>query len=341
MTGNGRRGESLLSVADLTVEFATEDGVVHAVNGVSFDVAAGEILAIVGESGSGKSVTAMSLLGLLPQPPARVLSGRAIFRSRDLMAMSGRELRAVRGNDIAMIFQDPMTALNPLHRVGRQIAETILLHNRCRAAVAHARAVDLLRLVGVSQPEVRARQYPHEFSGGMRQRVMIAMAIANDPSLLIADEPTTALDVTIQAQVLSLLQAAQRETGAATILITHDLGVVAEMAERVLVMYAGGIVEHADVRRLFREPRHPYTVGLLHSIPRLDADVQQLDPIPGAPPNLLAQPSGCPFVPRCALSRGREVCLTERPALVDLGDGRASACHFHDELAKDKGALHV
>jgi oligopeptide/dipeptide ABC transporter ATP-binding protein len=335
------RSESLLSVADLTVEFTTEDGVVQAVNGVSFEVAAGEILAIVGESGSGKSVTALSVLGLLPQPPARVLSGRASFRGRDLLTMSRRELQAIRGKDIAMIFQDPMTALNPLHRVGRQIGETIRLHTRTSAAAAHARAVDLLRLVGVSQPEVRARQYPHEFSGGMRQRVMIAMAIANNPSLLIADEPTTALDVTIQAQVLSLLQAAQQETGAATILITHDLGVVAEMAERVLVMYAGRIVEHADVRRLFSEPRHPYTVGLLHSIPRLDVDTQQLDPIPGAPPSLIAPPPGCAFAPRCSLSHGRKRCRTERPALVALGDGRASACHFHDELATEKGAVHA
>jgi oligopeptide/dipeptide ABC transporter ATP-binding protein len=324
------QGEPLLSVSDLAVEFRTEDGVARALDGVSFDVHAGEVVAIVGESGSGKSVTALSVLGLLRQPPARVLGGEVLLRGRDVLAMSRRELRAVRGTEVAMIFQDPMTALNPVHRVGRQIAEMIRLHSRVSARAANARAVELLDLVGVAQPATRARQYPHEFSGGMRQRAMIAMAIANNPALLIADEPTTALDVTIQAQVLELLRTAQQETGAATVLITHDLGVVAEMAERVLVMYAGRIVERADVRQLFARPRHPYTVGLLESVPRLDVETQELTPIPGSPPSLLVRRPGCPFAPRCALRRS--LCDEERPPLVDIGDGRASACHFHEEL---------
>jgi oligopeptide/dipeptide ABC transporter ATP-binding protein len=323
---------TLLSIDDLAVEFRTEDGIARALDGVTFDIRKGEIVAIVGESGSGKSVTALSLLGLLRKPAARVVRGSVRFNGRDVLTMSPRELRALRGKDAAMIFQDPMTALNPVHKVGKQIAETVRLHNKVDRATAFARAVELLALVGVAQPDTRARQYPHEFSGGMRQRAMIAMAIANDPALLIADEPTTALDVTIQAQVLELLRAAQQETGAATILITHDLGVVAEMAERVLVMYAGRIVERADVRSLFARPRHPYTVGLLESIPRLDAETQALTPIPGSPPSLLAPPPGCPFAPRCALRRERSICVTERPPLTDLGDGRATACHFHEEL---------
>ncbi len=327
---SGEAGQPLLSIDDLAVEFKTEDGIARALDGVTFDIEKGEIVAIVGESGSGKSVTALSILGLLRKPAARVVRGSVRFEGRDVLAMSPRELRDLRGKDAAMIFQDPMTALNPVHRVGKQIAETVRLHGTVDKKTAFARAVELLTLVGVAQPGTRARQYPHEFSGGMRQRAMIAMAIANNPALLIADEPTTALDVTIQAQVLSLLRAAQAETGAATILITHDLGVVAEMAERVLVMYAGRIVERADVHSLFARPRHPYTVGLLDSIPRLDAETQALKPIPGSPPSLLAPPPGCPFAPRCALRRS--VCVTERPPLIDIGDGRATACHFHEEL---------
>jgi oligopeptide/dipeptide ABC transporter ATP-binding protein len=322
----------LLEVDDLAVEFRTEDGTARALDGVSFTIDPGETVAIVGESGSGKSVTALSVLGLLRTPPARIVRGSVRLRGQELLGMSPKQLRAIRGKDAAMIFQDPMTALNPVHRVGSQIAENIRLHSDLGKKAALARAVELLALVGVAQPETRVRQYPHEFSGGMRQRAMIAMAIANDPALLIADEPTTALDVTIQAQVLSLLRTAQEETGAATVLITHDLGVVAEMAERVLVMYAGRIVEQADVRSLFRSPRHPYTVGLLDSIPRLDVETQSLRPIPGSPPSLLAPPPGCPFAPRCALRQGRSLCVTERPALVSDGAGRASACHFSEEL---------
>ncbi len=323
------KGAALLSVRDLTVRFRTDEGPVTAVAGVSFDVADGETVAIVGESGSGKTVTAMSILGLLP--PAAERSGSVLLRGRDLLALSERELRSVRGGDVGMIFQDPMTALNPVHRVGRQIAEVVLLHSSVGAAAAHDRAVELLRLVGIAQPEERARQYPHEFSGGMRQRVMIAMAIANDPDLLIADEPTTALDVTVQQQVLDLLAVARSKAGAATVLITHDLGVVAEMAERVLVMYAGRIVEEADVYSLFAQPRHPYTVGLLHSVPRLDTDAGLLEPIPGSPPSRGAVEGGCAFASRCAMARER--CRLERPEAIDLGGGRRSACHFHEELA--------
>lgn len=326
--------DNLLEVRDLVVEFATDEGTVHAVNGVSFDVAPGEILGVVGESGSGKSVTAMAILGLLRRPPARIPQGTVQFRGEELLSASPVRLRQLRGDELAVVFQDPMTALNPVHRVGKQIAEVIRLHKKVSAAQARRRAEELLASVGVPEPAERARQYPHQFSGGMRQRVMIAMAIANDPALLIADEPTTALDVTIQAQVLGLLRKAQRETGAATILITHDLGVVAEMADRVLVMYGGSIVEQGDVSTLFAVPRHPYTVGLMQSLPRLDRDTDELVPIPGSPPNMTAAPTGCPFAPRCTLSRGRERCRTERPALVHIGPGHATACHFHDELAE-------
>lgn len=341
---NGKSSESqpLLDIRNLEVGFRTEDGVVQAVRGVSFQVRPGEILAVVGESGSGKSVTQLGLLGLLPKRTARI-SGEVWFRTggdsgtgRELLAMPESKLRKLRGKDIAMIFQDPMTALNPVHRIGKQIGEIIRLHDKSVSAeTAEQRAVELLGLVGVSQPETRVRQYPHEFSGGMRQRVMIAMAIANDPDLLIADEPTTALDVTIQAQVLNLLQKAQAETGAATILITHDLGVVAEMAERVVVMYAGKIVETGPVGDLFARPRHPYTEGLLNSIPRLDLEEQELTAIPGNPPNMLHPPAGCAFAPRCALRQGRMRCVTETPELIELGRDRSTACHFHDELGAD------
>jgi len=319
----------LLSIEDLTVDFRTDDGIVHAVDGVSYAVETGEIVGVVGESGSGKSVTAMSVLGLIRQPPGVVRGGRILFHGEDLRAASARRLREIRGNGIAMIFQDPMTALNPVMRVGQQIVEALRMHtDGLSRTAARDRAVELLRMVGVPNPEKRVLQYPHEFSGGMRQRAMIAMAIANGPELLIADEPTTALDVTIQAQVLELLRTAQRETGAATILITHDLGVVAEMADRVVVMYAGRVVEDADVTSLFAQPRHPYTVGLLGSVPRIDSD-DILASVPGSPPNMIQLPSGCSFHPRCPLARER--CRTEEPVLTDIG-GRKSACHFHDEL---------
>jgi oligopeptide/dipeptide ABC transporter ATP-binding protein len=326
--------EPVLSIRDLAVEFRTEDGVVHAVDGISYDVFPGETLGIVGESGSGKSVSTLALLGLIPQPPGRIVSGTAMFQGKDLLKMKKRELRRFRGDEVAMVFQDPMTSLNPVLKVGYQLAEAIKTHYPKEPdAKVKARVIELLSLVGVPNPETRADQYPHEFSGGMRQRAMIAMAIANSPALLIADEPTTALDVTIQAQVLEVLKRVQAETHAATILITHDLGIVAEMCERVLVMYAGRIVEWGDVGTIFSAPRHPYTIGLMDSLPKLTEDEDWLHPIPGAPPSLINLPAGCAFHPRCFLSQGRLRCHEEIPELQRTeGSGHEAACHFSDEL---------
>jgi oligopeptide/dipeptide ABC transporter ATP-binding protein len=329
--------EPVLSVRDLVVEFATEDGVVHAVDGISYDLYPGEVLGIVGESGSGKSVSTLTMLGLIPQPPGRVVRGEAIFKGRDLVKMNKKELREVRGNDMAMIFQDPMTSLNPVHKIGDQLGEAIETHHPdLKEEEIERRVMDLMRLVGIPNPETRFRQYPHEFSGGMRQRVMIAMAMSNQPSLLIADEPTTALDVTIQAQVLEVLKKAAHETHAATIMITHDLGIIAEMADRVAVMYAGHVVELADVHTIFEAPRHPYTIGLMESLPRVTGgdESELLRPIPGQPPSLINLPPGCPFHPRCFLSQGRIRCREEVPPLRALGsDDHLSACHFAEELA--------
>ncbi len=316
--------EPLLSIQDLVVEFKTEDGIVHAVDGVSYELFPGETLGIVGESGSGKSVSTLALLGLIPQPPGRIARGTAMFKGRDLLKLKKKELRRVRGNEVAMIFQDPMTSLNPVLTVGFQLGEAIQTH--------FPDEKDDAGLVGVPNAETRYNQYPHEFSGGMRQRAMIAMSITNSPSVLIADEPTTALDVTIQAQILEVLKLAQDETHAATILITHDLGIVAEMCDRVLVMYAGHIVESGDVATIFRSPRHPYTIGLMNSLPKLTEDEEWLEPITGAPPSLIDLPPGCPFHPRCFLARER--CREANPPLVpvDGGVGHASACFFSAEL---------
>jgi len=327
--------EPLLSIRNLVVEFRTEDGIVHAVDDISYDVFPGETLGIVGESGSGKSVSTMSILGLIPQPPGRVASGTAIFKGKDLIKMKKRELRRFRGDELAMVFQDPMTSLNPVLKVGYQLGEAIKTHYpKVSDDDVEKRVIDLLRMVGVPNPEQRYTQYPHEFSGGMRQRAMIAMSIANSPSLLIADEPTTALDVTIQAQVLEVLKTVQAETQAATILITHDLGIVAELCDRVLVMYGGKIVEHGDVHTIFQNPRHPYTIGLMDSLPKLTEDEDWLRPIPGQPPSLINRPPGCAFHPRCFLSQGRLRCREEVPALrtADGGTDHASACHFAEEL---------
>jgi oligopeptide/dipeptide ABC transporter ATP-binding protein len=326
--------DPILSIQDLVVEFATDDGVVHAVDGVSYDVYPGETLGIVGESGSGKSVSQLAILGLIPQPPGRIVNGEAVFDGRNLLKMPKKELRRLRGGDVAMVFQDPMTSLNPVFKIGVQLAEAIQAHHKkVSDKVARARSIELLKIVGVPNPERRFDQYPHEFLGGMRQRAMIAMAIANQPKLLIADEPTTALDVTIQAQILEVLKKAQEETHAATILITHDLGLIAEMADRVVVMYAGRVVELTDVHTMFAAPRHPYTVGLMDSLPRLTVDEEWLRPIPGQPPSLINRPPGCPFHPRCFLSQGRAVCREEEPPLRMLGeDGHLSACHFAEEL---------
>jgi len=329
--------DPVLSIKNLTVEFDTEDGVVHAVTDVSYDLHPGEILGIVGESGSGKSVSVMSMLGLIPQPPGRIAQGEALYKGEDLLKLPKRRLREIRGGEIAMIFQDPMTSLNPVLTIGDQIGEAIKVHNPGTSdAKAEKRTIELLELVGVPSAERRVKQYPHEFSGGMRQRGMIAMAIANNPSVLIADEPTTALDVTIQAQIVEVLKAAQSETHAATILITHDLGLIAELADRVVVMYAGRVVELSDVFALFKQPGHPYTVGLMNSLPRVDIDQARLEPIPGQPPSLVHRPPGCAFHPRCQLSQGRALCRSDIPPLRPFAGGEAAAhstaCHFAEEL---------
>ena len=326
--------EPVLSIRDLAVQFTTDDGVVRAVDGITYDVFPGETLGIVGESGSGKSVSTMSILGLIPQPPGKIVRGEAMFNGRDLLKLSKKELRRVRGNAMAIVFQDPMTSLNPVLKVGFQLGEAMKAHHpEYKDRDIKQRVIGLLRTVGIPQPERRSEQYPHEFSGGMRQRAMIAMAIANNPTLLIADEPTTALDVTIQAQVLEVLKKAQDETDAATILITHDLGLIAEMADRVIVMYAGKIVELGDVHTIFASPRHPYTVGLMDSLPRLTVDEEFLRPIPGQPPSLINRPPGCPFHPRCFLSQGRPRCREEEPPLRPVGGTQhLSACHFAEEL---------
>ncbi len=325
--------DPVLSIRDLVVEFRTDDGVVKAVDGVSYDVYPGETLGIVGESGSGKSVSQLAVLGLIPQPPGKIVRGEAFFDGHDTLKMSRKDLRRIRGDDVAMIFQDPMTSLNPVLKIGHQIAEAISAHKPdVKDKEAKERTIRLLALVGVPNPERRYDQYPHEFSGGMRQRAMIAMAIANEPKLLIADEPTTALDVTIQAQILEVLKKAQDETHAATIMITHDLGLIAELADRVAVMYAGKVVELTDVHTLFSAPRHPYTVGLMDSLPRLTVDEDWLRPIPGAPPSLINRPPGCPFHPRCMLSQGRARCREEEPPLRPIGREHLTACHFAEEL---------
>jgi oligopeptide/dipeptide ABC transporter ATP-binding protein len=316
----------LLEVRDLHASFVTESGLVEAVRGVSFDLHAGEVLGIVGESGSGKSVTAMALTGLNAADPNARFAGSVRYRGRELMGLRERDLQRVRGAEIGMVFQDPMTSLNPVYRVGDLIAETLRAHTRVSAGVARARAVDLLREVGIPEPERRARDFPHRFSGGMRQRVMIAMALACQPAVLIADEPTTALDVTIQAQILRLLERARAERDASVVLITHDLGVVARIADRVLVMYAGRVVETGSLRDLFHAPQHPYTRGLLDSIPRIDRPrTETLPSIPGQPPSLIGLGDGCAFRARCAHAHGR---CTETPALERRagGPGHLDAC---------------
>ena len=317
----------LLSVKNLSTEFPVKKGIVRAVEDVSFDVDAGEILAIVGESGSGKSVTSLSVMGLLAEP-GHVAGGSMEFEGKDLTKLSEKQYRELRGNDMAMIFQEPMTSLNPVYRVGNQIVEAIRTHEKVSKAEAKARAVDLLRKVGIPSPEARINDYPHQMSGGMRQRVMIAMALACNPKLLIADEPTTALDVTIQAQILDLLRRLRDDTGMAVLLITHDLGVVSETADRVVVMYCGQVVEEADVRELFDHPMHPYTLGLLKSIPRLeDDDTKRLYMIKGMVPNPLEMPPGCHFSDRC--DSCMDICRQQIPDLVDL-DGHKVRCFLYE-----------
>jgi peptide/nickel transport system ATP-binding protein len=324
--------QPLLSVEDLRVEFSTEDGIVHAVDGISYTVDAGQTLGIVGESGSGKTVSSLTTLGLTRQQGARI-EGRIVFEGRDLVALPDDELRRIRGNEIAMIFQDPLSSLHPFYKVGVQLTEAVHAHRDVSKAAARARAVELLELVGIPDPQNRVDQFPHEFSGGMRQRVMIAMALANEPKLLIADEPTTALDVTVQAQILALLDQLQRRLGMAIIVITHDLGVVAEITDEIAVMYAGRIVERAPTEPIFGSPQHPYTWGLLKSIPRLDTPRdEELVPIAGRPPSLIKRPSGCFFHPRCPYVR--EAHTRTDPKLEPVtGDPRHSvACLLATEV---------
>jgi peptide/nickel transport system ATP-binding protein len=324
-------GAPLVSIEDLRVEFHTDAGVVKAVDGVTWSIEEGETLGIVGESGSGKSVSALAVMGLVPAPPARI-SGRIAFRGRDLLQAGEDELRSIRGKDISMIFQDPLTSLNPVFKVGHQVAEVIQVHEKLGRIPARRRAVELLDEVGIPNARRRAEEYPHQFSGGMRQRAMIAMALALNPALLLADEPTTALDVTVQAQIMSLLRKLQEERGTAIVLITHDLGVVAGHADRVLVMYAGRVVEAAGADALFHAPRHPYTVGLLSSLARLDRRRgERLQPIPGQPPSLIRVPPGCPFHPRCPFAT--DICRQEMPPLTGAG-AHVAACHHQDRVVE-------
>ena len=321
----------LLELRELQTHFFTDDGVVRAVDGVSFALHPGETLAVVGESGSGKSVTSLSILRLVASPPGRIVGGSIRFRGRDLLTLSEAEMRAIRGAEISMIFQEPMTSLNPVYTCGEQIMEVVELHEGVDRKTARTRAIEMLRLVGIPSPEQRVDEYPHQMSGGMRQRVMIAMALACRPAVLIADEPTTALDVTIQAQILDLLRSLREELGMAVLLITHDLGVVAETADRVAVMYAGQVVEYCAVREAFRATRHPYTAGLLASLPKLGDETQRLRVIPGNVPNPVRFPVACRFHPRCPIAVER--CRREMPALRDVGGGHLARCHRAEEIA--------
>jgi len=326
--------EPLLRVEDLRVEFATEDGLVHAVDGITYELEPGRTLGIVGESGSGKTVSALSVMGLTRRMGASI-SGRILFEGRDLLALGEEQMRQIRGNDIAMIFQDPLSSLHPLYRVGDQLVEAVRAHQPVSKGQARERVIELLGLVGIPDPHRRVDEYPHEYSGGMRQRAMIAMALANDPKLLIADEPTTALDVTVQAQILALLERLQGELSMAVVIVTHDLGVVAEMADDVAVMYAGRIVEMAPARLLFSEPEHPYTWGLLRSIPTLQRSrEQELEPIPGNPPSLINRPTGCHFHPRCAYAEPEHARVDPRLEDVPGEPAHRVACLLEHQVRR-------
>ncbi|PWH12888.1 MAG: peptide ABC transporter ATP-binding protein [Anaerolineae bacterium] len=326
--------EPLLDVRDLEVQFRTPDGIIHAVNGVSFDLKEGETLAVVGESGCGKSVTMLSVMRLIPVPPGKIVAGQAFFRGKDLLSLSSEEIRHVRGAQIAMVFQDPMTSLNPVLTLERQLTEPLELHLGMTHAQAVNRAAQLLEMVGIPKAKDRLKDYPHQFSGGMRQRVMIAMALACNPQILIADEPTTALDVTIQAQIVDLVKRLRDELGMAIIWITHDLGVVARLAQRVVVMYGGFIIEEAPVKDLYANPSHPYTIGLLGSLPRLDANGagQRLTSIDGLPPVLYKKPDFCPFAPRCQWAMER--CWKENPTMLTVGENHRVACWVDTKTGK-------
>lgn len=326
--------QPLLSVRNLKTYFYTDEGVVKAVDGLSYDLHRGETLGIVGESGSGKSVHALSIMRLIPQPPGKIVAGEILFEGRNLLSLSEEEMRRIRGNRIAMIFQEPMTSLNPVLTIGEQIAEAVMLHQRLPRKAAWDRAVEMLEKVRIPLARERVKDYPHQFSGGMRQRVMIAMALSCNPSILIADEPTTALDVTIQAQILELMQELQQEFHMAIILITHNLGVVAEMCDNVVVMYAGRPVEKANVLRTFQDPKHPYTWGLLHSIPKLHERKERLIPIEGQPPSLIDLPPGCPFAPRCPFAM--EICVQEDPPEYLVGPEHTARCYLYSEHATEE-----
>jgi len=329
-------GEAVLDVTGLETRFTTPDGVVHAVNGVSFELRPGEFLGVVGESGSGKSVTMMSLLKLIPMPPGEIPNGVAEFDDADLLSLSPADLRRVRGGQIGFIFQDPMTSLNPVLTIGKQLSEPVMLHTGANRREAKARAIELLELVGIPDAATRFRAYPHELSGGMRQRVMIAMALACEPQVIIADEPTTALDVTIQAQIIETVRDLREKMGTAVIWITHDLGVVAGLADRVVVMYGGRIVEEAPVATLYSRPSHPYTQGLLNSLPSIDEKGRALESIPGQPPSLLSDPVGCSFAPRCPHAFDR--CLSETPVLapIDEHGEQKVACWWDTEAGEER-----
>ena len=332
--------EVLLEVKDLKTYFKTDEGVVRAVDGVSYQLRRGECLGVVGESGSGKSVTQVTILGLIPQPPGQIAGGQILFKGQDLLKLKPQELRQIRGNRISMIWQDPMSSLNPFLKISRQLTEPLITHQGLAMPEARERAIQMLEKVGIPGAAQRFDMYPHQFSGGMRQRVMIAMALLCQPELLIADEPTTALDVTIQAQILDLIRALRQELGTSVIMITHDLGVVAGMADRIVVMYAGRIMEEAPARALFHDPSHPYTVGLLRSVPRLDKGrASRLIPIEGRPPDVSKPIPGCPFAPRCAWAQAR--CTSERPELVELEPGHRSACWRAHEVRQAALGTHA
>jgi oligopeptide/dipeptide ABC transporter ATP-binding protein len=323
----------ILELDDLQVHFSTRSGELHAVDGVSLSIAPGETLGLVGESGSGKSVTARAIMRLVPTPPGRYAGGRILFEGKDLLTLSEREMQAMRGHQISMVFQDPMTFLNPVYTAGEQVAEAIRTHQGASRAEAKAQTIELFRTVGIPNAEARFSAYPHELSGGLRQRVMISMALSSRPKLLIADEPTTALDVTIQAQILDLLRNLQQEFGMSILLITHDLGVVAEMCDKVAVMYAGRIVEEASIEPIFDNPGHPYTNGLLEAIPNAGSDGAPFRPIPGSPPDLARLPNGCRFAPRCRYRR--EICISTPPPMVQIALGHDALCHFAGAYKKN------
>lgn len=322
--------EKLLELRNLKTYFYTESGVAQAVDSVDFEIYPGETLGVVGESGCGKSVTSLSIMRLIPEPPGKIVEGEIFFKGQDLIKLSESEMRDIRGNEISMIFQEPMTSLNPVFTIGDQISETIILHKKVSKKEAMKQSVEMLQKVGIPLPEQRVHEYPHQLSGGMRQRVMIAMALSCNPELLIADEPTTALDVTIQAQILDLMNDLKSKLNMSIMMITHDLGVIAEVCDRVAVMYAGKVVEYTDVKTLFTNPRHPYTWGLMNSIPRLDEEVERLTAIPGIVPSALNFPEGCRYNTRCPMAQER--CFKEEPVLTDVEDGHQARCFYSDKI---------